>query len=62
MNEDKNKNRDSEQDRKLPDNNARKQPRSGAFNEPNIRDEKSTTNIEEANLEQERKEAMTERD
>lgn len=38
-------------------------PRSGAFNEPNRGDEKSTTNIEEeAELEQQRKDAMTERD
>ena len=37
--------------------------RSSAFNETSRGDEKSTTNIEEeADLEQERKEAMTERD
>jgi hypothetical protein len=36
---------------------------SGAFNEPNRGDEKSTTNIEEeTELEQQRKEAMSERD
>lgn len=56
------------------DNNERQQPdqciksrankyRSGAFKEVSRGDEKSTTNIEEeAHLEQERKEAMTERD
>jgi hypothetical protein len=37
-------------------------PRSGAFNEPGPETQKSTTNAEEADLEQERKEAMTERD
>ena len=38
-------------------------PRSGAFNEPDRNNEKSTTNIEEeAGMEQERKDAMTERD
>ena len=37
--------------------------RSGSFNEPRVGDEKSTFNPEEeAELEQERKEAMTERD
>lgn len=40
-----------------------KEQRSSAFNEPKVRDEKSTTNPEEeADLEQERKDAMTERD
>ncbi|MGZ5287260.1 MAG: hypothetical protein ACXWB9_08755 [Flavisolibacter sp.] len=37
-------------------------PRSSAFNEQAPGDEKSTSNIEEADLEQERKDAMTERD
>ncbi|MFL5774594.1 MAG: hypothetical protein ACJ75F_15625 [Flavisolibacter sp.] len=37
--------------------------RSGSFNEPRVGEEKSTVNPEEeAELEQERKEAMTERD
>ena len=40
-----------------------KEQKSSAFNERNMMDEKSTTNPEEeADLEQERKEAMTERD
>jgi len=37
--------------------------RSGAFNEPNRGDEKSTDNLEQlADLEQQRKDALTERD
>ena len=36
--------------------------RSSAFNEPAPGNEKSTSNAEEADLEQERKDAMTERD
>ncbi len=36
--------------------------RSSAFNEPAPGNEKSTSNSEEADMEQERKEAMTERD
>ncbi len=44
-------------------NQAPKEQRSSAFNEPKVRDEKSTTNPEEeADLEQQRKEALTERD
>jgi len=40
-----------------------REQRSGAFNEPRMGEEKSTVNPEEeAELEQERKEAMTERD
>lgn len=39
-----------------------KKQRSSAFNETEPMDHKSTINIEEANLEQERKEAMRERD
>jgi hypothetical protein len=50
-----------------PDNNRQneneQQPRSSAFKEPANKDRKQTSNPEEeANLEQERKEAMTERD
>ncbi len=37
-------------------------PRSSAFNEPGPETQKSTSNLENADLEQERKEAMTERD
>lgn len=38
-------------------------PRSGAFNEPRQHDQKSTVNQEEeADLEQQRKETLTERD
>jgi hypothetical protein len=41
----------------------RGEKRSGSFNEPDNMDRKSTTNIEEeADLEQQRKEALTERD
>ena len=36
--------------------------RSSAFNEPSPDAQKSNSNIEEADMEQERKEAMTERD
>ena len=40
-----------------------KEQRSGAFNEPRVGEEKSTVNLEEeAELEQQRKEALTERD
>jgi hypothetical protein len=39
-----------------------KNPRSSAFNEPVPGNEKSTSNSEEADLEQQRKDAMTERD
>lgn len=39
-----------------------KEQRSSAFREPKEQDQKSTVNREEADLEQERKEAMTERD
>ena len=46
-----------EQEKKEP-----KEQHSSAFREPKERDQKSTINTEEANLEQERKEAMTERD
>ena len=37
-------------------------PRSSAFNETPPGEQKSTSNIEEADMEQERKDAMTERD
>lgn len=44
-------------------NEPQKEPHSSAFRETSRGDEKSTTNIEgETDLEQERKEAMTERD
>lgn len=46
-----------EQEKKEP-----KEQHSSAFREPRDREQKSTINTEEANLEQERKEAMTERD
>lgn len=39
-----------------------KKPHSSAFNEPKPDNQKSTMNSEEADLEQERKDAMTERD
>ena len=59
------KDRNTKPDDKQETDN-RQQPReqrSSAFNERNVMDEKSTTNPEEeADLEQERKEAMTERD
>jgi len=43
--------------------NDQQKNRSGAFNEPNRGDEKSTSNVEEeTELEQQRKDAMTERD
>jgi hypothetical protein len=43
--------------------NTDKQPRSSGFNEPVNKDRKQTTNSEEeADLEQQRKEAMRERD
>ncbi|HEX6333237.1 MAG TPA: hypothetical protein VFZ78_03360 [Flavisolibacter sp.] len=39
-----------------------RKPHAGAFNETATTDTKSTINVEEANQEQERKEAMRERD
>jgi hypothetical protein len=54
-------NKEQEKDQSLQE--PAKNPRSGAFNEPDRKEEKSTANVEqEADLEQERKEAMTERD
>ena len=62
MNNDRNKTPDNEP--RTPEEKPEpKEQRSSAFNEPKVRDEKSTVNPEEeADLEQERKEAMTERD
>lgn len=58
---DPNRNKNQETDQALKDQQPRQ--RSSAFNESKRGDEKSTSNIEEeAELEQERKEAMTERD
>ena len=45
-----------------PEKKEPKEQHSSAFREPRDREQKSTINTEEANLEQERKEAMTERD
>lgn len=56
------KEKDGSDREKQPINDNSRQPRQGAFNEPRDRSEKSTRNAEDANLEQERKEAMTERD
>lgn len=59
--EDQNKNGKKQADQPAKDRQERQ--RSGAFRESNRGDEKSTRNIEEeAELEQERKEALTERD
>ncbi len=61
MNTDRNKNRD--EDQKNTSDSSEKQPRSSAFNERSQQEEKSTLNPEEeADLEQQRKEALTERD
>ena len=58
----RNKNRETQQqeDQKIKD--SQKEKHSSAFKEPQNRDVKTTLNTEEANLEQERKEAMRERD
>ena len=62
MNSDRDQNRDNQQQSDQTKNQQEKQ-RSSAFKETSRGDEKSTTNVEgEAELEQERKEAMTERD
>ena len=62
MNSDRDQNREQEQQPDQQGKEKEKQ-RSSAFKETSRGDEKSTTNIEEeADLEQERKEAMTERD
>jgi hypothetical protein len=62
MNTDKDQGRHSNEQNDQKQETAQ-QPRSSAFNETRQRDEKSTSNIEEeAHLEQQRKEAMTERD
>lgn len=58
----KNKNKGDQQQENRSAKEEQKHTRSSAFNEPGNRDKKSTVNIEEANLEQERKEAMRERD
>lgn len=52
----------NDQDKK-ENTSGRPQQHSSAFNEQSTKDQKSTSNIEEeAGLEQERKDAMTERD
>jgi hypothetical protein len=59
MNTERNQNRDIEKDQSKDQG----RQHSSAFEEASRGDEKSTTNVEEeANLEQERKEAMSERD
>lgn len=61
MNSDRDQNRNEQQQTDQPIKEEKQ--RSSAFKEPSRGDEKSTTNVEvEAGLEQERKEAMTERD
>jgi hypothetical protein len=63
MNTNKDQSTNNEQQAGKIANDQSNKQRSSAFNETSQGDEKSTTNIEEeANLEQERKEAMTERD
>ena len=60
MDKDKDLQKDTDR-RDAGDTRGEKRP--GAFNEPDNMDQKSTTNIEEeADLEQQRKEALTERD
>jgi hypothetical protein len=58
-----NRDKDQQNDNQQQSNHQRKQ-HSGTFRESSHSDEKSATNVkeEEAGLEQERKEAMTERD
>jgi hypothetical protein len=63
MNTDKNQNKNESQQTDQQLKNHQDKQRSSAFKEVSRGDEKSTTNIEEeAHLEQERKDAMTERD
>ena len=57
MDKDRNQDKDKNEDQQIKDRQR------SAFNEPRNRDEKSTVNLEEqAELEQQRKEALTERD
>ena len=61
MNTDRDQNK--KQQTEQTGNNQREKKHSSEFNEPSHGDEKSTANVEEkTELEQERKEAMTERD
>lgn len=63
MNKDREPNQQQDQTAEQNMKNRRDRPHSSAFNETTHKDEKSTTNIEEeASSEQERKDAMTERD
>jgi hypothetical protein len=63
MNTDRDQNRNDQQQADQTKKDQKDKQRSSAFKETSRGDEKSTTNIEEeANSEQERKEAMTERD
>jgi len=58
----RNQDRNNDQQTDQTGNNEQDKQHSSAFKETSRGDEKSTTNIEEAELEQERKEAMRERD
>ena len=61
MNTERDQNKDKQQADQA--SNDQQKQRSGSFNETSRGDEKSTRNIEEeADLEQQRKEALTERD
>ena len=62
MKKERNKNRETQQQEDERAKDPRKEKHSSAFQEPQNKDVKTTINTEEANLEQERKEAMTERD
>jgi hypothetical protein len=63
MNTDRDQNRKDQQQADQTEEKQQHKQRSGAFKETSRGDEKSTRNIEEeTDLEQERKEAMTERD
>ena len=63
MNKERMPNADKEQEDNQQNKTAAQPARSSAFNEESTRDQKQTINPEEeADLEQERKEAMTERD
>ena len=63
MNTDKDQKKNNQQQTDQPAKDQQEKQHSSAFRESSRGDEKSTTNIEEeAGLEQERKEAMTERD
>ena len=62
MQNDKNKQQNEEESQVRKEIHPPKEHHSSAFREPNPDREKSTINTEEADLEQERKDAMTERD